>query len=70
MGLQGFYALLLVGDRDGIPKSDLKSGFEVARFRETRNTAGRLVFLDLLGERELIRGLPVINVMTGESDVL
>jgi hypothetical protein len=53
-----------------IPKSNLKSGFEVARFRESRNTEGRLVFLDLLGERELIRGLPVINVMTGASDVL
>jgi len=53
-----------------IPKVDVQVGFQVSRFRESRNMAGHLAFLDLPDERKLIVGLPVVNVMTGASELL
>lgn len=48
----------------------LEEGYVVAAFRESRDSRGRLNHLRGNDRVEAIRGLPVINVVTGQPEVL
>lgn len=48
----------------------IEAGFVESRFRESRDAAGLLTFVSGADRLALIRGLPVINVKTGASEVL
>ncbi|QDT55848.1 hypothetical protein Pan44_38960 [Caulifigura coniformis] len=47
-----------------------KEGFVQAKFRETRDASGQLLFKTSLEGLDLIRGLPVVDVRTGKTEAL
>lgn len=55
---------------NGLPALTVKEGFIVARLRESRNQTDQLTFLGEKARREIILGLPVINVKPGKQEVL
>ncbi len=56
--------------RDTVPEADIFLGYQIAGFREARNKAGVLTFLEPRSELELVKGLSVMNVVTGAQEVL
>lgn len=53
-----------------IPETDISTGYQHSGFREARNEKGALTFLDLGSEQKLLKGLPVINIITGVQEML
>ena len=53
-----------------IPKIDLISGFQDAKFKEARDKKGKLSLLNNAEVREKLKNLPVINVVTKEKKFL
>lgn len=53
-----------------IPPVSIEEGFVESRFRESRDVDGLLTFASGTDRLALIRGLPVVNVKTGSSEVL
>lgn len=53
-----------------IPETDLSLGFQGSGFREARNKAGALTFAETRAELQLVKGLPVINIVTGAEEVV
>ena len=51
-----------------IPKSDLLNNFQISDFRESRNKNGQLVFSNYREEIDSIKGMPVINILTGDEE--
>ena len=41
-----------------------------SKFRQSRDEHGNLTFLNLFEQKELLKGLPVINVMNGILETL
>lgn len=46
----------------GLPERTAQAGFVDCKFRESRNAAGQLAFLDAAEERALLAGLPLVEV--------
>ena len=55
---------------NGLPALSIREGYVYSRFRENRNQAGVMSFLDGVDRRVLIEGLPVINTQTGKEEYL
>jgi hypothetical protein len=59
--------------RDGyqsiIPQIVLQEGFVDARFRDSRDQNGNLVYCSRESAKESIRGMPVVNVVTGKTEL-
>lgn len=53
---------------ESIPAISLRTGFVVAKFRDSRNEEGRLIYLSHTEAGQLIRGLPVVNVERGTEE--
>jgi hypothetical protein len=51
-----------------LPELDLERLELRQTFRESRNEAGRLAYLDFEARQALIRGMPVLDVTTGEVE--
>lgn len=47
---------------------DVATAWQPPIFRESRDSSGHLDFLDLAGRQAAIRGMPVVNVATGNSE--
>ena len=48
----------------------VKEGYVQSKFRQSRDEHGNLTFLNLFEQKELLKGLPVINVMNGILETL
>ncbi len=58
-------------DRLGKLKAlSVEEGYVESRFRESRNKQGQLNYLRGAARYECIKGMPVVNVATGETEVL
>lgn len=55
---------------DRVRKQEIGMAFRAGRFRQGRTPKGRLSFLPREKELELIKGLQVINVITGSTELL
>jgi hypothetical protein len=55
---------------DRIKKQEIGVAFKAGKFRQGRDRNNQLMYLSAQRELEMIKGLPVINVMTGASEVL
>lgn len=55
----------LVSDR--VPATTVEQAFQPSIFRESRDENGQLTFVSGIDRLELIRGLPAVDVTTGES---
>ena len=53
-----------------IAARSVEAAFTVSKFRESRDQAGTLTYLGGDQRIEVIRGLPVINVITGAEEAL
>ena len=53
-----------------IPRPSLENGFKEPKFRESRNESGSLTFLNSSDRLKVIRDLPLINVVTGETNYI
>ena len=53
---------------DSIPKPGLNEGFVDPKFKESRNAKGSLTFLAGANRLREIRDLPLVNVVTGETN--
>ena len=53
-----------------IAARSVEAAFTASKFRESRDQAGNLTFLAGDQRIEVIRGLPVINVITGAEEAL
>lgn len=51
-----------------IKEVSLEDGFVTSKYRESRNEAGELTYAAGGGRKEIIRGMPVHNVMTGLAE--
>jgi hypothetical protein len=55
---------------DNIPSRTVEEAFTISRVRQSRDPEGRLTYLDHDGRFALIKGMPVVNVETGEFEPL
>jgi hypothetical protein len=55
---------------DRIKKQEISVAFKAGKFRQGRDRNYQLMYLSAQRELELIKGLPVINVLTGVSEAL
>ncbi|MDX2416356.1 MAG: hypothetical protein QNK19_02730 [Xanthomonadales bacterium] len=55
---------------DILPEKSLESGYVVSKFRESRDTEGRLTYLSGLDRMEAIRGMLVYNINTDQIEEL
>ncbi len=53
-----------------VREAPLERGFVDAKFRESRGPAGRLTFLSGPDRLAALRGMPVVNVLTGAAETL
>lgn len=53
---------------DDVREVDIATAWRPPIFRESRDSSGHLDFLDLAGRQAAIRGLPVVNVTTGNTE--
>lgn len=53
-----------------VPKADLLSGYQSAGYREARNKQGQLIYSDSIEELNAIKGLPVVDVISGKKEHL
>lgn len=53
-----------------VSEVSLEDGYVMSKFRESRNERGELTYVSGRDRIELIRGLPVYNVVTGEVEAL
>jgi hypothetical protein len=53
---------------DEVREVDVARAYRPPGFRESRDAAGRLDYLDLAGRQAVIRGLPVVDVVTGRTE--
>ena len=69
---QGVNAFFVRNDllSDRIRPLSVAEAYTVSKHRESRDAAGRLTFVGGAARIELIRGLPVVNVVTGETEAL
>ena len=55
---------------DLVPPVSIQEGFVESRFRESRDTNGELTFVSGADRAGLIRGLPVVDVLSGAIETL
>lgn len=55
---------------NGLPALSVKEGYMYSRFRESRDQAGQMSFLDGVDREPVIKGLPVINTKTNKEELL
>lgn len=55
---------------NGLPALSVQEGYVYSRFRESRNQAGQMSFLDGVDRGAVIAGLPVINTRTNKEEYL
>ena len=53
-----------------VPRPSLENGFKESKFRESRDKSGSLTFLNSSDRLKVIRDLPLINVITGETNYI
>lgn len=53
-----------------VPSTEIISGFQEAGYREARDIDGALTYVTSNTEKELLKGLPVINVTNGLKEIL
>ena len=52
-----------------IPQKDLHHGYQLSNFREARNEKGELIYSNHKEESETIKGMPVINIISGKQEI-
>ncbi len=68
---QGNNAFFVRNDRlNSLQPCSIQDAYRESRFRESRDTHGKLTFIHGPARYELIRGLPVVNVVSGKEEVL
>lgn len=53
-----------------LPERSVQEAYVASRFRESRDTSGKLTFLRKSERRKAIAHLPVVNVVTGQTSTL
>jgi hypothetical protein len=51
-----------------LPATDVRGAFVTPQFRESRDNGGHLDYLDFQGRQARIRGMPVVDVITGKTE--
>ncbi len=67
-GNNAFYVKEGLLSQLGLPALSASEAFVEARAREARNEDGKLNFADAKERRRILLGLPVVNVLTGETE--
>lgn len=68
--LNGNNAYFVRKDVNTIPKQDLKGGYKISKYRESRNEEGNLSFVEKDERLDVIKGLPIVNTITGSLETI